>query len=182
MNIKRLDRKGNWGIDGAKRYFHREFSNGDFSGVMALLYFGGVNEPCIWQCLGESVKVCDKGMKWLQFIPLNENYAVNAMINEENKINLWYIDVIGGFGYTDDNVIYFTDLYVDIILHPKGKYITDDTNEELEEALAENEISRELYDLALNTKEKLLNGLLLDSYSLNKFCVKYLNEMEKSFN
>lgn len=180
MNIKRFDRKGQWGIENAKRYFHRWFLNDDFSGVMALLYFDDVDEPCVWNWFGKPVRVCDKGVKWFQFIPLKENYAVQTVINEENEINLWYINVISGFGCTDDNVVCFTDLNIDIILHPNGNYIIDDACEELEEAFAENDISLELYDLALNTKAKLLNGLLSDTDSLTKFCIKYLNEMENN--
>lgn len=178
MTIKRFDRKGQWGIDSEKRYFHCEFSNDDFQGIMALLYFDNVTEESIWEYPDKSVKVCAKGMKWLQFIPFNENYAVKAMISEKNVINLWYIDVIAGYGYTSDNVIYFDDLYVDIILHTDGEFITDDTDDELSEALNGHDITQELYNLAITTKQKLLNGLVRDTASLNTFCIKYLCEME----
>lgn len=182
MTIKRLDRKGQWGIEAKKRYFHREFSNDDFTGVIALLYFDNVREARIWKYPDQMITVCDKGMKWLQFIPSNENYAVKAMISKDNVINLWYIDVIAGYGYTDDNVIYINDLYIDIILRPDGDYITDDTNDELNEALAENIITKEMHAMALNTKEKLLKGLVSDVGTLNRFCMKYLNKMENICN
>lgn len=182
MITKRFDRKGQWGIDSAKRYFHREFVGSDFTGIMALLYFDDIKNPSQWEHTGKPVTVCDKGMKWLQFIPRDENYAVMTMIDKDNEISLWYINVIADYGFTNDNVIYIIDLHVDIILYPDGTYIADDANEELNEALEENEITYELYDLALKTKVKIINGLVLDPDALARFSMKYLQKMEKSNN
>ena len=54
---------------------------------------------------------------------------------------------------------YFIDCYLDLIIYPDGNIIVDD-RDELDAALSEGDITEEQYNRALQTADKLQNGLL----------------------
>ncbi len=170
MQRKRLDRDI-WTRITSKRYIQKHKKCNDFEGIVSLLYIDEVSLPSRWEYPDEVITVCDKGMKWLQIMPESENYVITAMINDENIINLWYIDIIANQGYAEDDVAFFDDLYLDLIVRPNGDIKIDDMDE-LEEALIKKDITEELFYLALKTKEKLINVILNDLANLNNFCMK----------
>lgn len=178
MKRKRLDRDI-WTTITEKRYIQRIGQIGDFNGVVGLLYLDKVPEPSIWSYSAELFEACATGMKWLQLIPDNEDYMITAMINSDDKINVWYIDMIYGYGLSDDGVIYYDDLYLDIGIRPDGDYVIDDMDE-LAEALDEGDITRQQYDTAINTKDKLMTGILTDLDKLYSDCMQILSAMENS--
>lgn len=94
-------------------------------------------------------------------MPKNDNYCITVMMNDKHEIQVCYIDMIDEQGYDIDNVPYFYDLYLDLVVYPDGTIIEDDMDE-LESALKMGDISQEQFDLALGTSEKLKNGLLKD--------------------
>ena len=81
-------------------------------------------------------------------------------------------DAYDAQGYDDDNVPYFYDLYLDLVVYPNGDIITDDMDE-LQEALETGEITELQYNRAITTSQKLQNGLLSD---IEKF-KDYIKEM-----
>ena len=81
------------------------------------------------------------------------------MMNPENEVLVWYIDMIAGQGKDTDGVVYIDDLYLDLVVYPDGTVLEDDMDE-LEEALRNGDISQELFDLAIETCGRLKNGLL----------------------
>lgn len=56
---------------------------------------------------------------------------------------------------------YIDDLYLDLVVYPDGTVLEDDMDE-LEEALRSGDISKELFELAIETCNKLKSGLLSD--------------------
>lgn len=95
-------------------------------------------------------------------------------MNNENRILLWYIDMIAGQGVDSDGTPFFDDLYLDLVVYPDGSIIEDD-RDELENALSENDITLEQFKLANDTCERLKNGLLSD---INKF-IEYTQKCRK---
>lgn len=178
MKRKRLDRDI-WTSITSKRYIQRQVKNNDFEGLLSVLYIDDVSNASRWEYPDKVIPVCDKGMKWLQILPSNENYLITAIIDGENNINIWYIDMIAGQGLADDNVAFFDDLYLDLIVRPNGDIKIDDMDE-LEEALKQKDITEELFDLALKTKEKLQNGILTDIPELYDFCIRSMLEIESN--
>ena len=81
------------------------------------------------------------------------------MMNADNDILLWYIDMIADQGIDADGVPYFDDLYLDLVVYPDGTIIVDDMDE-LEAALATKDITQEQFHLAISTSDKLKTGLL----------------------
>jgi predicted RNA-binding protein associated with RNAse of E/G family len=161
----------------SKRYKQINIDTEFFKGIVALLCIDEVSAPQIWEFNGEKIDVCDTDMKWLQMIPYNDNYAITAMVNVENKIELWYIDMIADYGIDSDNIAYFHDLYLDLVVYQNGTIKIDDMDE-LVEAFEQNIITPDLYKLAIDTSQKLQQGILKDIPQLSKLCMLCMNEIE----
>lgn len=131
------------------------------NGYISLLHIHEVSEPQVWRFNGEDLVVCDKGVKWLTILPKDDFYCITAMMNQQNEVVVWYIDMIAGQGKDIDGVAYIDDLYLDLVVYPDGTVLEDDMDE-LEEALRNGDISQELFDLAIETCGRLKNGLLRD--------------------
>lgn len=166
-----------WKVITAKRYKQITMDDECFKGIAALLYIDEVITPQIWQYKGEDIVVCANGMKWLQLLSIEGTYVITAMINSQNEIELWYIDMIGGYGFDSDNILYMDDLYLDLIVFPDGTIKVDDMDELLE-AFENNIITNTLYQMALDTSEKLQLGLLSDISKLTKLCRQCLSKVE----
>ena len=132
-----------------------------FQGYIGLIEINEVSEVQIWKFNGEDMVVCDKGIKWMSILPQNDFYCITAMMNEKKEILVWYIDMIASQGTDSDGIPYFNDLYLDLVVYPDGTVMVDDMDE-LEEALLQKDITQEQYDLAVNTCDKLKNGILHD--------------------
>lgn len=131
------------------------------NGYIGLIDIKEVSKAQIWKFNGENIVVCDKGRKWLSILPQDDWYCITAMMDEDGKVLLWYIDMIAKQGIDVDGVPYFDDLYLDLVVYPDGTIIVDDMDE-LEEALSKKDISQEQFDLAIETSHKLQRGMLSD--------------------
>ena len=167
-----------WTCITSKRYTQLKIDNEVFKGIAAMLYIDKVSKPYIWNFNGEEIIVCDSGMKWLQMLPDDGTYVITAMINMKNEIELWYIDMIASHGIDEDNIVYFYDLYLDLIVYPNGTIKVDDMDE-LVNAFEQNIITKELYELALKTSVSLQNWILKDIPQLKKLSLSCINELEK---
>ena len=153
--------------------------NTDFlKGYIGLLEIEEVSEKQIWKFHGEDIIVCDKGLKWLSILPKDDFYCITAMLNENDEILLWYIDMIAEQGMDADGIPYFDDLYLDLVVYPDGTVKVDDMDE-LVEALSSKDITQEQFNLAISTSNKLKGGLLHNidyfmEYTLR--CYEMMNE------
>ena len=139
----------------------RVVESSDFSGYVGILNITEVSEPQIWSYNGEEVMVCDKNYQWLTIMPEDDFYCITVMMNEKREVQVCYIDMIAEQGYDKDGVPYFYDLYLDLVVYPDGTIIEDDMDE-LHNALTDGDITRQQFELALDTCNKLKNGLLSD--------------------
>jgi predicted RNA-binding protein associated with RNAse of E/G family len=80
-----------------KRYIQSNGKPGKFDGIAGLIYIDEVTEPHKWDCGKGSFIICEKGMKWLLFIPQDEKYMITSYINTDGMISAWYIDMIYGW-------------------------------------------------------------------------------------
>jgi len=149
-----------------------------FTGYIGLLHIHEVSEPQIWRFNGEDMVVCDNDVKWLTILPKDDYYCITVMMNSESEVLVWYIDMIAGQGQDTDGVAYIDDLYLDLVVYPDGTVLEDDMDE-LEAALREGDISKELFDLAIDTCNRLKNGLLSDTDEFQSFtrkCIQLITE------
>jgi len=148
-----------WKCIKSKKLKAKQVSTDFFKGYIGLLEIEEVSEKQIWKFTGEDITVCDNGLKWLSILPRNDFYCVTAMMNANNEILLWYIDMIADQGIDADGIPYFDDLYLDLVVYPDGTIIVDDMDE-LETALETKDITQEQFNLAISTCDKLKAGLL----------------------
>lgn len=143
-----------------------------FTGYIGVLEIKAVMEPQVWNYNGKDRTVCDKGIKWISILPKDKYYCITAMLDLNEEVIVWYIDMIADQG-VEDGIPYFYDLYLDLIVYPDGTIITDDMDE-LEEAQNKGDISKELYQLAIDTKEELMNTMLKDIKSFEQYTKVFL--------
>lgn len=148
-----------WKCIKSKKLKGKQVSTNFFKGYIGILEIEEVSEKQIWKFNGEDIIVCDNGLKWLSILPQNDFYCITAMMNANNDILLWYIDMIAEQGIDTESVPYFDDLYLDLVVYPDGTIIVDDMDE-LENALSVKDITQEQFNLAISTSNKLKNGLL----------------------
>lgn len=159
-----------------KEHHYQLFNHKIIDGYISLLDIKEITGPQYWTVNGERIVVCNTDYKWLCILPRNEHYCITAMINDLGEIILWYIDMIDTQGIDSDQVPYFDDLYLDLVVSPNGVIFEDD-RDELEEALAMGDISPQQFHLANATCDKLRNGLLHDIEALKQYtyqCMKLL--------
>lgn len=149
------------------RQAHTDF----FTGYIGLMDIQEVSEAQTWKFHDEVFVVCDEGMKWLSILPQDNFYCITAMMNKENEIQVWYIDMIAGQGVGADGIPYFDDLYLDLVVYPDGEIMVDDMDE-LEEALRQSDITQAQFDLAVTTADNLKNGLLKEVNLLKEYTMK----------
>lgn len=156
----------------SKNRIGKQVDTSAIKGYLGLLNIISVSDKQIWKYNNKDVVVCDNGYHWLTIMPSDEFYCITAMMDENNKLKVCYIDMIDAQGYDDDNVPYFYDLYLDLVVYPNGDIIVDDMDE-LQEALRKGEITEMQYNRALATSQKLQDGLLSN---IEKFKA-YISEM-----
>ena len=150
---------------------HREGAfedSADFKGYVGLLTIDEVSEKQEWTYKDEKFTVCDNGYKWLTIAPRDDYYCITVMMDPNYRICVSYIDMIDDQGVDEDGVPFFIDSYLDLIVYNDGNVIVDD-RDELDEALRAGSITKEQYDRALFTADKLTNGLLKDYTVFEKF-------------
>lgn len=165
-----------WHCITSKRFTQIRVEKEYFTGVVAGLFIDEVTTPQVWKYRGKDVVVCDKDMKWVLIMPEKEHYLITAMLNKSDEVVVWYIDIIASSALDKDGVISYEDLYLDLIVYPDGNIIVDDMDE-LELALEKNDISQELFDLAIKTSNSLKSNFLGDIKKIKNLTKQCFNEV-----
>ena len=160
-----------WKCIETKKLKGKQVNTDFFKGYVGILEIEKVTEKQIWRFNGEDIIVCDNGLKWISILPQNDFYCITVMMNANDDILLWYIDMVAEQGIDVDSIPYFDDLYLDLVIYPNGMIKVDDMDE-LEEALLRKDITEEQFNLAISTSNKLKNGLLSDIDSFIDFTLK----------
>ena len=157
-----------WKCIVSKDIFGRTINSELLNGYIGLIDIKEVSEIQTWKFNGEDIAVCDKGRKWLSILPQEDWYCITAMMDENEKVLLWYIDMIAKQGLDVDGVPYFDDLYLDLVVYPDGTIIVDDMDE-LEEALSKKDITQEQFNLAIETSHRLQREMLSNISSFTEY-------------
>ena len=160
-----------WKCIKSKKLKGKQVNSDFFKGYIGLIEIEEVSEKQIWNFNGEDIIVCDNGLKWLSILPRNDFYCITAMMNADNEILLWYIDMIVAQGIDADGVPYFDDLYLDLVVYPDGTIIVDDMDE-LETALETKDITQAQFNLAISTSNDLKTGLLNNIDTFIKYTLR----------
>lgn len=167
----------NWKIVLEKEYKNKYFNNEDFKGNISLLKAVKVKEKLM---VGDNnLVVLDDGYKWLELYPEdNKNIAVSVCISDKDEILEWYFDIAKDTKLTEKGVPYIDDLYLDVIMSKEGKIKMVD-EDELQEALDTNDITKEDYDFAYAVANKLIKKIDGNLDKVVEDTYKYLKMIEE---
>lgn len=182
MTKKRLDRDAKWFFQGFP-YYQMRMDTDDFHGLVSVIELKG-GDYFFWEMpKAGKTPVCGKGMLWLQLIPDGQYRAITAKFLPANKIvqgvkysksiSLWYVDVIDGWGYDEDQVAYFTDQYLDVVFDVEGDVIIED-RDELNAAYESGELSEEQYQRAIAEGDRIVSDLCSDAPKTQQWCKNIL--------
>ncbi|WP_212902680.1 DUF402 domain-containing protein [Clostridium polyendosporum] len=158
-----------------KRFKLACINDEEFNGYISLIYLDKVKEPLIKNIQGIDLILADKGYKWLQITPLNANYSLTTMFDNNDNIIEWYFDITKENGVTDQGMAYWDDLLLDLAVLPSGDIFLLD-EDELYQALNNGDISTEEFDLAC--KEAKILERIISTKKLTCLCNKWLKYME----
>lgn len=123
--------------------------------------------------LSNGLKVIDNNYYIIEILPKNENYAIRAYLDSDKKLIEYYIDITNGCGIDlDSKIPYYDDLYLDITITNNNVEILDE--EELENAYKNGLIDSDTYNIAIETKDKLLDEIKNHSNKYLNLDVKVL--------
>lgn len=94
----------------------------------------------------------------VEVLPKNENYAMRVYFNEKKERLEYYFDISLKNGLDEETRIpYYDDLYTDITVVQENIEVLDE--EELQEALNMGKISKAEYNIANETRDKLIQSI-----------------------
>jgi predicted RNA-binding protein associated with RNAse of E/G family len=180
MKRKRLDRDLWWKYNKTEytKYYQMRVDINEFHGLVCLIrILDGNYYYWDYPIAGKSA-VVGKGMTWLQLIPDGKKRVITAKYLPDNKVSVWYVDIIEDIQFDADGVAVFIDKYLDVIFTPQGDVKIDD-RDELDEALASGDITKSQYDSALNECEMILEDLCSDISATEVLCDKILSHVNE---
>jgi len=108
--------------------------------------------------LSNGLKVIDNGYYILELLPKNEYYSMRVYFNEKKEILEYYFDISLGNNIDEDcKIPYYDDAFTDITLIGDRIEILDE--DELEDALANNILSIDDYNIVKSATQKLYNEI-----------------------
>lgn len=123
-----------------------------------------IDEPFV---LSDGLCVIDNNYYIMEVIPKNENYSMRVFFNNEKERLEYYFDVSLENGLDKDSKIpYYDDLFLDVTKTGDNVEVLDE--DELKEALDNNKISMDDFELANKVKDTLLE-------QINNKSNKYMN-------
>lgn len=102
--------------------------------------------------------VIDDGYYILEIVPKYENYAMRLFLDNNKKPLEYYFDITKNNRLEPNSLVpCFDDLYLDItVLNNEIRILDED---ELEEALEKEDITKKDYELVMQVKDKLLKEI-----------------------
>ncbi len=160
-----------------KKYKQTYIDSEDYKGHIAIIYIDKVKEPLNVTMGNKKYSLADDGYKWVKFLPDNLNYAAIAMYDSNNSIVQWYFDIINQSGLDEEGKLFYDDVYLDVVVFPQQDIFLLD-EDELEEALIKEIITKEQYDLAYKTARDLMEEIKSKNNHIINSSYKYLEYME----
>lgn len=145
-----------------------------FEGYAAAIFIETTHEPLMCEIETHRIPLANDGYTWIQRLPIDKNYAISTMFDENNNIIQWYIDITKQNSIDKNNEPFYDDLYLDVVVFPNGDVFLLD-EDELQEALDCGKITEDDFNLAYQEANKILNGVAKDISKLSKMSLDDFN-------
>lgn len=149
---KHLDRR-EWYADADRDFACAYHRDDHFHGAVGLITFTGLKKPDVVETPEGPLCIADNGYQWLELVPEDGHFAVTAMFHDDVLFQQ-YIDITLRNEVAEDGNAVFFDLLLDVVVLQDGTPRIVDA-EELEAALSGGIITREEYDLARRTADRV---------------------------
>jgi predicted RNA-binding protein associated with RNAse of E/G family len=176
---RKFSDKANWRRILRKSYKCIKVDEPDFRGLVTFYRIHEISEPMWRVYAGKRMCLADAGYLWMQHFPQGERFVVTTMFDDKSRVIQWYIDVCKTQGVTDQDVPWFDDLYLDVIVRPTGEVMLVD-EDELEEALSQHKISRRDAENAKRTAAYIMRLIKQGKFPYFDLSRKYLRLLESA--
>ena len=106
----------------------------------------------------EGHKLISNGYYMVEIIPKGGNYVMRAYLDDKMIVQEYYFDIVSDKGIDESTKIpYYDDLYLDVVVSKTDLELYD--QDELDEAHDNGIVSDELYKVANNTANKLMEEI-----------------------
>ncbi|WP_419959190.1 DUF402 domain-containing protein [Psychrobacillus sp. BM2] len=164
MLKRRFGDRSDWKRIRKREYAQSYVDKEEFTGYITLLNLVHVTKPLWVKYDDKSVCIVDDGYMWLQHFPIGKNYSVTTMFDANGEVIQWYIDICKEIG-VENNIPWWDDLFLDIIVLPTGEIIQQD-EDELEAALKNGLVDQDSYNLAWTQANKIKNSIMEESFGV----------------
>ena len=154
-------------------YKIKTINSSNFTGDVCYYYFKKVVDKIT---IPDGSCIMNDNYEWLEFYDYNSKIKLTAIYDDQNQIIEWYFDIARKIG-KENSTPYEDDLYLDVLLIPNGE-ITLLDEDELQLAYDRLEISKEIYDMAYNEANQLINKLRNNTYKVKGFTDEYLKQFQ----
>lgn len=159
-----------------RKYAWMDVCDERFCGQASLILIEEVTAPLEKAYDGISLKIVDRGYRWLQLAPKGKTYWLTVMLDANGRIISYYFDITDHNELLDSGDSYFVDLFLDVVLLPGGRlYLLDE--DELAEALQQGDINQQQFDKASKTARMLLCGLENREKELESYCLQMVETL-----
>lgn len=171
MLKRKTMRREEWSGIEKRRYAVLPFEQDDVRGRMGLLYMDEVRVPFSVSVGGMRRTIVHTGYSWLQIAPENRNFWMTVMFDDAGQPIECYVDITLENYLPENADAWFIDLFLDIVLEPNGRAAVLDADE-LDAALAQNEITATDHAMARAETERLLKTLTPQVASFFRACAE----------
>lgn len=154
-----------------REYFSRACTLDSRPARESLILIRDITSPLTVTSAGMPVKIVEKNYSWIQVAQEGSFWWLTAMFDEKGNLLQMYFDITAGNLFDDPENPKFRDMYLDLVLRPDGVVVLLD-EDELNEALAKQEITQAEYDQTLSACQKLHQHLLAHPHGVMDYCRK----------
>ena len=167
---KHLDRR-EWYADSERDFACIYHKDDIFHGGIGLITFTGLKEPEVVNTPEGPLCIADNGYQWLEIVPEDGHFAVTAMFHDDILFQQ-YIDITLRNDVDKDGNAVFYDLLLDVVVLRDGTPQIIDI-EELEAALSDGIIKRDVYEVARQTAYQVVETWNLHKTLIEKKLYEY---------